>query len=389
MCAGNSVALSSLEPAGLYIHIPFCIQKCFYCGFYSVTDLALRRAFVASLVQEMHGADSGDLVFNTLYIGGGTPSVLSASDISQIIEQVRQSFQLLSPVEITMEVNPGTVNKSAIGDYCTAGVNRINIGVQSFYDPFLKALGRLHKAGDACLAFKQVREQGIDNIGLDLIYGLPGQTSTQWLRDLQTAISLEPEHISCYILSFELGTPLYQKKRQGVLKPLPAKRICELYETAVHYLGAHGYQQYEISNFARVNKSHHYRSLHNSKYWSFTPYLGLGPSAHSFVHPWRWWNHRSVEQYMNRIRRGGRPVAGKERLSYDQQMIETIYIRLRTNEGIDLTEFEKKFGIRLADEHASLIRDLEKQGKLIRTPTRLALTSAGMLHHNAITLMFL
>jgi len=330
-----------------------------------------------------------DLCFDTIYIGGGTPSVFSASHIEQIIRQARQSFQFHSHTEVTIEVNPGTINTSDLRDYRAAGVNRLNIGIQSFDDACLQFLGRIHTGRDAYLTFKRARQQSYDNIGIDLIYGFPQQTLKQWHADLQRAITLEPEHISCYMLTIEAGTPMERKQRQGLLTPLSEGHICELYNIAVRCLSAHGYEQYEISNFALTDEQRNYRSVHNSKYWSLAPYIGLGPSAHSFIHPLRSWNCRDIDAYINTVKQGKPPLAGKERLNKRQQIIETIYVKLRTIEGIDLTQVEKKFGICLTDEFSTLIKQLEKQGKLICTPSRLALTSEGMLHHNAITLMFI
>jgi len=389
MTTGITRELTFPEPAGLYIHIPFCIRKCPYCNFYSVTDISLQSAFVKALHREMEFVSGSDLYFDTIYIGGGTPSILSAKYIDCIIKQAGQLFHFFTDVEVTVEVNPGTINAADLRDYRTAGVNRLNIGIQSFDDAFLEFFGRIHSGQDAFLTFKKARQQGFDNIGLDLIYGLPQQTPTQWRHDLQRAIALEPEHISCYMLTFETGTPMDRKKRQGLLTPLSEGRICELYDIAVQYLCAHGYEQYEISNFARTDKQRNYRSVHNSKYWSFAPYIGLGPSAHSFIHPLRSWNQQDINSYINTVQQGKPPLAGKERLNKRQQIIEMIYVKLRTVEGIDLNQFERKFGICLTGEFSTLIKRLEKQGKLICTPSRLALTPEGMLHHNSITLMFL
>jgi len=337
----------------------------------------------------MESANATGLCFDTLYMGGGTPSLLTARHIDRIIGQAGRSFQFHSSIEVTLEVNPGTIDASGLRDYRAAGVNRLNIGIQSFDDAGLKFLGRIHSGQDAFRCFEKARQQGFDNIGIDLIYGLPQQTSQQWRHDLQKAIALEPEHISCYMLTVEAGTPLDRKQRQGLLTPLSERRICELYDIAVHFLNTHGFEQYEISNFARIDKQVCWRSRHNSKYWSFSPYIGLGPSAHSFIHPVRSWNCRDITAYINTIRQGDSPLAGKEQLSRRQQMIETVYVRLRTIEGLDLDQFEKKFGICLTGAFTTLIKRLEKQGKLVRTPSTLALTPEGMLQHHAITLMFI
>jgi len=208
------------EPAGIYIHIPFCIRKCPYCDFYSVTDFSLKPPFLKALMREMRMVCNVSSRFNTLYIGGGTPSVLDAEDIRQIIMKARRSYDILPESEITIEANPGTVNPEKLRDYHHAGVNRINIGVQSFYDPNLKFLGRIHSARDAVLAIRWARKAGFDNMGLDLICGIPGQTKKSWLLDLQNAIEFEPEHLSCYMLTFEPDTPMDKDRQRGIFRPL-------------------------------------------------------------------------------------------------------------------------------------------------------------------------
>ncbi|MCG2755382.1 MAG: radical SAM family heme chaperone HemW, partial [Desulfobacteraceae bacterium] len=274
------------------MHIPFCINKCPYCDFYSITDQSLQQLFIEALIQEMQMASIPSLVCDTLYFGGGTPSVLRPENIGRIIESAYGLFNISTDSEVTIEVNPGTVTSEQLTEYRNIGINRINIGAQSFNDEILNFLGRIHSSNDADLTIRGARKAGFDNIGIDLIYGIPGQTKEMWLSDLRRAIEFEPEHLSCYMLTYEKGTPLDIDREQGKVKPVADSLLAELFETTMEYLTAHGYVHYEISNFAK-NASR--ISRHNMKYWSFSPYLGFGPSAHSFTGHQRYWNCRSVK----------------------------------------------------------------------------------------------
>ena len=227
--------------AGIYIHIPFCIKKCPYCDFYSITDQSLKQPFIEALIREMQMVSSHPLVCDTLYLGGETPSVLKAKNIERIIENAYRLFNFLHDTEITIEVNPGTVTTEKLKGYQSVGINRINIGVQSFNDEFLDFLGRIHSSNDADLTIRGARKAGFDNIGIDLIYGISGQTKKTWLSDLRKAVGFEPEHLSCYMLTYEKGTPLDRDRRQGRFKPLAGSLLGELFETTMEYLTAHGY----------------------------------------------------------------------------------------------------------------------------------------------------
>ncbi|MEJ2655783.1 MAG: radical SAM family heme chaperone HemW [Desulfobacterales bacterium] len=386
---------SDTPPAGLYIHIPFCLKKCPYCDFYSVTDPSLQAPFLDALISEMALIEKNALIFDTLYIGGGTPSILDNVVLERIIETARQHFNILSEAEITLEVNPGTATLKRLKYYRKAGVNRINIGIQSFNPDHLCFLGRIHSARDAHTAVKWAQKTGYENIGLDLIYGIPGQTTASWLKDLQTAVELQPQHLSCYMLTYETGTPMHNDCQSRVFTPLPEHRVCELYETTVAFLDAHHYIQYETSNFALesigksgIKSTLTHVSRHNMKYWNFAPYIGLGPSAHSFIPPYRFWNHSSVKKYIRELAAGRLACAEKELLNQEQRLIEAVYLGLRQNSGIFLDGFEKKFGISFKAEYAGIIAGLEEKGLIKLFPDRCALTLKGMLYLDSIAGMF-
>ena len=387
----NSPSLPpSTQPAGIYIHIPFCIKKCSYCDFYSTTEVSLQSAFLDALTREMQLTRNDALRFDTLYIGGGTPSVLDTGIIGRIIESARSQFHILSNAEITVEVNPGTVNSHKLKDYMGSGVNRINIGVQSFQDANLDFLGRIHTGQAAKSAVKQAQNTGVHNIGLDLVFGLPGQTRTDWLLDLRQAVELEPAHLSCYILSYEPGTPMDRDRKAGRFQPLSEQRVSDLFETTLTFLSNHAYHQYEISNFARSisDDTEPCRSRHNQKYWSFVSYIGLGPSAHSFFDKTRYWNHRDIGKYIKHLKAGRLAVAEKEKLNREQLMIEAIYLGLRQTKGITVDAFDQKFSISFKKTYNELITLLEQKRLIQLSQNQCALTTRGMLLLDSIAAMF-
>jgi oxygen-independent coproporphyrinogen-3 oxidase len=381
--------LPDSQNAGIYIHIPFCVRKCPYCDFYSVTDLALKPMFLKALIAEMDLVSTEGLCFDTLYIGGGTPSVYGYHDIGRIVSTVLQNFNFQADSEITIEVNPGTGSPEQLNGYRKAGINRINIGVQSFSQKNLDFLGRIHTIKEARKALTEAQRAGIIDIGLDLIYGLPDQSNLDWLADLQQAIEYEPNHISCYMLTYEKGTPLHSSREDGRIQPLAEDKVRTLFETTIDFLEDHKYFQYEISNFARIgNDGKPNISRHNLKYWTLTPYIGLGPSAHSFIETRRYWNVSNVDSYINAIESGQLPVDDKEVLTQDQQMIEAIYLGLRMTAGIDLAGFRAKFGIDFIKTFKEVIADLAERNYIAVENSRCALTRQGRVYLDSITTMF-
>lgn len=396
MLQNSPCFISDSQPAGLYIHIPFCLRKCPYCDFYSITDLSLQAAFLDALAFEMNMIRELDKEFDTLYIGGGTPSVLNIKAIHNIIKNAHQCFNILSNAEITLEVNPGTVTLEQLKDYRQAGVNRINLGIQSFNSANLDFLERIHSAKEAKMAVKWAQKSGYENIGLDLIYGIPGQTTSSWLKDLNSAVKFHPQHLSCYMLSFEPGTPMHKDLQNRVFNPLPEHLVCEFFEITHSFLNAKGYLQYETSNFAHevidesgIKSAQSNISRHNLKYWNFFPYIGLGPSAHSFIEPQRFWNHSNVKKYIQELSTGRLPRAGKESLSREQLMIEAVYLGLRQAKGIVIDAFDKKFGVDFKAMHTETIADLKKKGLVEFSQNRCALTPKGMLFLDSIAALFM
>jgi oxygen-independent coproporphyrinogen III oxidase len=371
----------SETPAGIYIHIPFCIQKCRYCDFYSVTDLRLAPAFIHALITEITGHSKAVRSVDSLYIGGGTPSVLPAAYLSKLIDTVAATFSLLPDTEITIEVNPGTVTLAQLRAYRRAGVNRLNIGVQSFQEETLKFLGRCHTASDAGRAIDWSHVSGFDNFGLDLIYGIPDQTTDLWHEDIARALHFKPAHLSCYMLSFEPGTPLEKSRADGAVHPMPDGRVSDLFLFTDQTLTRAGYEHYEISNFS-LGKV--YRSRHNRKYWAHSPYLGFGPAAHSFLPPVRRWNVKNVPDYIERLSNGKSPESESETLSREQLMIEAIYLGLRQSDGIDLAGFETRFDARFTALFSPVLAELLGEGVLSIRENRCTLTRNGMLYLDAI-----
>ena len=373
-------AASSSPPAGIYLHIPFCRTKCGYCDFYSVTRLDRIETFVRALLAELKLVRQPDRDVDTVYFGGGTPSLLTPQQIELLLDAVQANFSLSSDAEITLEVNPGTVNRGQLETLRRTGVNRLNIGLQSIDDRTLTLLGRIHSAKAGIAAYQQARMAGFDNVGLDLIYAIPGQRVHQWERELVQVVDWFPEHLSCYTLTIEPGTPLARQVEKGCIVPLDEQTAGDLLLATADFLEAHGYHHYEIANFARQTERgiKDWRSRHNQKYWNFVPYLGFGPSAHSFDNQTRWWNHANLDDYLAALEAGSPPMAGREVLIPEQQMIEFIYLGLRQSTGMDLGDFAVRFGTeRMAQLDKQLIR-LGQEGLVKRAAVRVRLTRQGM-----------
>jgi putative oxygen-independent coproporphyrinogen III oxidase len=329
-------------PSGLYLHVPFCQSKCPYCDFYSHTDHSLIPRWLNSLEKEIELYQNQFFVFDTLYLGGGSPSCLSEQQIEKLIELIQERFPFVPGSEISIEANPDDLNPSKVKTCRTLGVNRISLGVQSFDDRELSFLRRRHLAEGAQKALDWIREAGFTNLGIDLIYGLPGQTKEQWLVTLEKALAYQPEHLSCYQLTLSKGTLFWGMKEKGQLKPISETDEETFFLTTARFLKDRGYLHYEISNFAREEK---YFSRHNQKYWQRTPYLGLGPSAHSFQENRRWWNVRSLNLYCRTLEEGQAPIEEKEELDEEQILMEWISLGLRTRAGLDLNRLRGKLSL--------------------------------------------
>lgn len=370
-------------PLGLYIHVPFCVRKCRYCDFYSIADLSAVDAYIGALIAEiqMRGAGFKDAVFDTVYLGGGTPSVLGSGRTGRVLEAAAKHFHILPGAEITLEVNPGTLEARSLAQYRSAGVNRINIGVQSFDDVNLSFLGRIHCASQAADALQAAEKAGFLDIGMDLIYGLPGQGRDAWQNDLDAAAGFYPAHVSCYMLTYEPGTRLAADNNAGRTKALSEDRVTAMFVQAQDFFAEKGYQHYEISNFAAHRGK---RSRHNQKYWNNESYLGLGPAAHSYTEPERFWNHADLSRYMRYLSAGRLPTAAAERLTDSQMMLEAVYLGLRQSDGIDVAMFEKRFNCDFWQRFGPVISRFQQTGHMHTSHNRCRLTSRGMLFLDSI-----
>ncbi|MEE4311084.1 MAG: radical SAM family heme chaperone HemW [candidate division KSB1 bacterium] len=336
--------------AALYIHIPFCIRKCSYCDFYSVKadDFNITQ-FLNMLTNEMRlyseNSSIKDFGFRTLYIGGGTPSVLSSRQIASLLDKLRDSFRLSENAEITIEVNPETVDLNRLTEYRETGINRVSIGVQSFIDDDLRVLKRIHNAATAVKCVELAHLAGFENISLDLMYAIPGQTLERWLRNIDMAVALSPNHVSFYGLTIEDGTLIQKQLRQGRYSGIAEDVEREMYLQGVDKLGKSNIRRYEVSNAALPG----YECIHNAMYWDGSPYLGLGPSAHSFWNNQRQWNTSSIDTYCTVLQKSKLPVQNRETLSIEQQIMESIMLGLRREAGVDMDAFRRRFNIDFAE----------------------------------------
>ncbi len=328
--------MNPVDSVGLYVHVPFCLRKCRYCAFYSVVDLESDAAmrFAGALLEEMRMRTPEHTRFSTFYAGGGTPVLLDPSYWSEVLSVLPPSSGLEEDAEMTMEANPAAVSPSDLADLRRIGFNRLSIGVQSFDDALLEFLGRVHRGTQAESMVGDARKAGFDSIGIDLMFGIPGQTVEGWLSDLRSAIDLGAGHISCYALTVEEGTPYGHSVQSGSAPAPDEKLVAELYAAADEFLSHAGYQHYEVSNYSAGRK---WRSRHNTAYWSGRAYIGFGPSAHSFDGvSRRSWNASDLEEYLMAVESGRLPEEGSEVLSHDQLLLERIMLGLRTSDGVDL-----------------------------------------------------
>jgi len=372
------------DQAGLYIHIPFCLSKCGYCSFYSTSSTHLIPEFTKAISHEMAFYKFCFPSFDTIYLGGGTPSLLSFQQIDDILTAVNRNFDIDRQAEITIEVNPGDVSLEYVQLLRKLGINRLNIGIQSFDDAILKFLGRRHTAREARSAMDAARQTGFDNIGIDLIYGVSGQDIDFWKQTLKEALSFFPEHLSCYQLSLDEKTPLYKQYKKEGLKLTVENEALDFFMTTSQILTDAGYIHYEVSNFARTDSL---KSRHNMKYWRHTPYLGLGPAAHSFADQIRWWNKAAVSIYLKDISKGKKPVEKSEQLSTEQFALEALFLGMRTKDGVNLKQYKVCYGSDLLFEKRPIIDELIKNNLVELQNGSLRPTLAGMAVADSLALI--
>ncbi len=342
-----------LKTAGLYIHIPFCDIRCGYCDFYTVTKRHPQiPSYLNALTKEIefYAADFAvkKLCFETIFFGGGTPSLLSPEQIFSLLELVKSRFEVTPDSEVTLETNPNTVDLQKLEDLLAKGVTRLSLGVQSFQPDELKFLDRDHVDKESVAVIQTARKAGFENISLDLIFGLPKQTLQSWKKNLELAAELNPDHISAYNLTYKDGTPLAARLHRKEIEVLPDQTQAQMLLTTIDFLQAKGFEQYEISNYAKSG----FESKHNRKYWDGSPYLGLGVSSHSFLNGRRFWNVRDMNGYISALSEDTLPVAGEENLDLNQRALEKIYLGFRQRQGINLKSFEAEIGISFFEKYA-------------------------------------
>ncbi|OQA10472.1 MAG: Oxygen-independent coproporphyrinogen-III oxidase 1 [Firmicutes bacterium ADurb.Bin373] len=372
-------------PIGLYIHVPFCIKKCLYCDFtsYPLSGPAV-KSYLESLIREINLYGSAladeDKIITSIFFGGGTPTTLPAASFKTVLNAVRSSFFLAAGCEVTVEANPGTVDGAGLTELRQAGVNRLSIGVQSFHDRLLGVLGRIHSAAQAVQAVQLARKAGFDNLNLDFIFGIPGQTNHDWREPLHRAVEMAPEHIAAYSLQLEEGTPLAQAAERGAICACPEETELTMYRDAVAFLTAHGYSHYELSNFARPGR----QCAHSLVYWLNQPYLGLGPAAHSLIKGVRFANDISLAGYSDMLSREEYPVENRTRLTAADEISETMFLGLRLTAGVDLNQFYRRFGRRAEDIYRNEIAGLIQKGLLEISEGSLRLTTKGLPLANVV-----
>jgi oxygen-independent coproporphyrinogen-3 oxidase len=368
----QSLNQKKTEPAaGLYIHVPFCASKCPYCDFFSVAATDMIDSWLEALCRELDLYREQFPRFETVYLGGGTPSLLSDQQLGSLMEYVRRSVSILDDAECTIEVNPDDVSREKAGSLRDLGFNRLSIGVQSFDDRLLGLLKRRHNAEQACAAIEHATAAGFDSISLDLMFGLPGQ---DWESELAQAVGFKPGHLSCYQLTVKPGTPFHALQQSGELEIASEKELVQLFMLTDAILENFGYAHYEVSNFARGPE---HEARHNSRYWQHLPYLGLGPSAHSFDGQTRWWNNASLPEYCQ-ILAGGSPVVGRETLTPEQLHLERLMLGMRTQRGIAQEDVSADAGV---------LERLESAGLVVVRDARVVPTARGMLFADRLPLV--
>jgi oxygen-independent coproporphyrinogen-3 oxidase len=370
---------------GLYIHIPFCQTKCSYCDFNSrPAGQGEIGEYLGVLIEELTLFSKGNRrIVETLYFGGGTPTLLSEREFTLLLEAVHDTMTLTEDAEITVEANPGAIDYSKAGHLRSLGVNRISLGVQSLHDSLLSRLGRIHTSTEALDTLEMLRTVGFDNIATDLIYGIPGQTQKDWTGDLERLIQFGPEHLSLYGLSIEKGTAFHRERKEGRLDLPSEEEQIRMYKTALHKTKGMGYEHYEISNYARPG----YRSRHNTLYWTMEEYYGAGAGAHSFLRldgPLRLSNVADPAEYIKRMKGSKDPVARREFIKKKTFLAEAMMLGLRRTEGVEIKTFRERYGADPLSHFSGMLNRGYDNHWIEIEKGRIRLTAEGLLFSNEV-----
>ncbi|MBA7492683.1 Heme chaperone HemW [subsurface metagenome] len=369
---------------GLYLHLPFCISKCPYCDFnsYQLKEDNQISSYISALYKEIttYSQKLKKSNIRTVYLGGGTPNILSGIQIYNILEFCKDKFTIDKDAEITIEANPGTLDDEKIKLLIESGINRLSLGAQSFNDLLLKKLGRIHNTQDIIDSYSLAREIGFNNINIDIMFALPDQTIEDLQATLKRAVSLKPDHLSLYNLTIKPGTEYYEKYKGSKLKLPTEDEEFDMYNWAIKFLEENDFEHYEISNFARPYK----RSMHNLIYWQNKPYLGIGAGAYSFIRGYRYMNFKDPARYIKEVMNDKLPIDNGEKLSLRKRMIETIILGLRTKDGVSYKKYKKRFGVDLNDIFPQQIKKLVNLGLLQKDNYKIKLTKKGVFLANTV-----
>ncbi|PKL88517.1 MAG: coproporphyrinogen III oxidase [Ignavibacteriae bacterium HGW-Ignavibacteriae-2] len=376
-----------MNSLSVYIHIPFCDHKCIYCDFYSIIRYDNTSEFFNSLHKEIdHYAQSLSSThkIKTIFFGGGTPSFVNPTQINSIIEKLKSNFIFEEKVEITLETNPGTVSSKKINEFISTGINRFSVGIQSFNDEELNFLTRIHDKKTAISTVENIAAAGIENINVDLIFNLPGQSKEKWESNLLQAANLPVKHISAYSLILEKGTILNKMVMDGNVEMQDENYDADLYEHTIDFMELSGFNQYEVSNFCKPG----YECVHNLAYWEHKEYLGLGTSSHSFIGKERWWNYSSLKMYIDSVNSKRHAVRSIEQLTELQLLEEFIMLNLR-GRGLNLIELEKKFGTNWQNNNSNYLKTLVSEGFITYNNNFIKFTKQGYTLCDEILIKFI
>lgn len=366
---------------GLYVHIPFCRQKCLYCDFYSVSyNEKIADAYVSILLKQINDLD---MDFSTIYMGGGTPSILNAELLAKLLSGLKKFVK--ENIEFTIEINPESINGEKLRLFLDKGVNRISIGVQSFDDKKLKMLSRIHSAEQALEAIRLSKKSGFKNISIDMIFGVSGENLKAWQAELTKAVAFGVQHISCYSLSYEKDTPLFIMREKKEVAPIDDEVMAEMYRYTMSYLPDKGFNHYEVSSFSKPG----FECRHNLNYWDNNSYVGLGPSAVSYIDGVRSENIRDAEEYIDRFKKGVSVIAYKEKLSALRMAKETAGVKIRTKQGIDYEWFKNKTGFDFLEIEKEALKELIDNGLIKMDQKKARLTQRGFLFSDTVSSAFL
>jgi putative oxygen-independent coproporphyrinogen III oxidase len=375
--------------AGIYIHIPFCATRCHYCNFATGGyESELARRYTAALREEIARADVSNNPMmrrvDTIYFGGGTPTTLTAGQISSLIETCRLRFDVASDSEITAEANPGAISQNYLKELRSAGLNRLSFGVQSFDDDELRMIGRTHSAEEAREAVRTARAAGFANVSIDLIAGLPEQKMETWRRNLEEAFALAPDHLSVYLLELYKDAPLLHRINRGELRAVDDELTVEMYFALTDEAERRGFERYEISNWARPG----FESRHNLKYWTGAPYWAFGISAAGYDGLARWSNTRNIHEYLEKVESSQAPVVERIELDDEDRQSENLFLRLRLKDGVDLDEHLRRFGVNALERYRDEIDRLREAGLVELGENRLKISRAGAVLANEVFAAF-